>query len=234
MHVYDCALMGCVVMRAVLAAVLVAGGLTVAPVSAGPARADPVNCPPGCDRIPDSAWIAPWAVPLDSAYGWPGLAGVAVTAPVPRFRFEEFCATPPAPNDPRDDAVAARALVGNPEGQWQLHAQVMHWRGETWRGGQTVQTVFESAVAALRACQQTAPQASPSITTDEADRLAAVVSGPVILHQYLVADPQNSTISELALWVVSPPQLEWPAIPDAPVLDALTAPLCTAYIGSCR
>ncbi len=40
--------------------------------------------------------------------------------------------------------------------------------------------------------------------------MAAVVSGPVILHQYLVANPANSTITELALWSTAPPLTAWP------------------------
>jgi hypothetical protein len=230
LHVYDCALRGGVMMRIMLAAVLATCGLVVAPH----ARANPDNCPPACDRIPDSAWIAPWDIPLNSTYGWPGLAGVAVTAVAPRFRFEELCAAPPVPQDPRGYAVAERASVGNPGSQWQLQVQVVHWRGETWRGGELAQEVFGDAVSALRACQLTAPATSPSITTDEPTRLAAVISGPVIVHQYLVADLDNSTVTELAMWATAPPAVPWPVIPDAEVLDAMAAPLCTAYIGSCR
>jgi hypothetical protein len=37
----------------------------------------------------------------------------------------------------------------------------------------------------------------------------------------------------LALWSASPPQTPWPAVSDTAVLDALGAPLCTAYIDSC-
>ena len=147
-------------MRMVLGTFLVACGLAVAP----PVAAEPETCPPACDRIPDAAWIAPWGIPLNPQYSWPQLAGVAVTAVAPRFRFEELCAGPPVPQDPRSWAVAERALVVHPEGQWQLQAQVVHWRGETWRGAQTVQDVFNAAVAALRACQRTNPVASPSLT----------------------------------------------------------------------
>jgi hypothetical protein len=55
----------------------------------------------------------------------------------------------------------------------------------------------------------------------------------VILHQYLLADPVNSTVTELALWSQSPPRTPWPAVIDATVFDSLGAPLCVAYIGSC-
>jgi hypothetical protein len=216
-------------MRMVLAVLLAAGGLIVA----APAAAEPETCPPACDRIPDSAWIASWAIPLNSRYAWPQLPGLAVTATAPRFRFEELCASPPVAQDPRAYVVAEKAVVVNPEGQWQLQAQVLHWRGETWRGGQLAEDVFNTAVAALRSCQRTNPGASPSLTTLEPDRMAAVVSGPVIVHQYLLANPANSTITELALWSTAPPLTPWPATGDDTVLDALGAPLCTAYIGSC-
>jgi hypothetical protein len=223
-----------VLMRVILATMMVAGGVMAAPMAAITAHADPDTCPPVCDLIPDSAWLLRRDVPLNSIYRWPALAGVAV--PVtgtgagsgPRFRFEELCATPAVPQDPRSYAVAGRATVVNPEGQWQLQAQVLHWRGDTARGGQMAASVFSTAAAALRGCQQ-----SSSITTDEPNRMAAVISGPATLHTYLIAHPASSTISELALWSSTPPQVPWPVVTDAQVLDALTAPLCTAYISSC-
>jgi len=63
--------------------------------------------------------------------------------------------------------------------------------------------------------------------------LAVAVSGPVVLHDYLLADPDSSTITELALWTSGPVASPWPAVAEAGVLDALDKPLCTAYIGSC-
>ena len=216
-------------MRLVLAGILVACGAAVVP----PAAAEPYNCPPACDSIPESAWVAPSAIPLNANYGWPVLAALAQPAPAPRFRFEDLCATPPVPADPRGYAVTERAIVVNPAGQWQLQAQIVHWRGETWRGGELVNGVFAAATQALRDCQRTNLFASPSLTVDEPDRMAAVVSGPVILHQYLLANPANSTISELALWSSGPPLTPWPVVGDDDILDAMGAPLCTAYIGSC-
>ncbi|BBY57840.1 hypothetical protein MSAR_09760 [Mycolicibacterium sarraceniae] len=230
-HVYDCARVGRRRnVRLAIAVVLVACGLAIAP----PAAADPDTCPPNCDRIPDAAWIAPWAIPLNARYTWPRLAGVAVTATAPRFRFEELCGTPPVAEDPRAYAVAERATVINPDGQWQLQATVMHWRGETWRGGELADDVFHRAVAALRSCQRTNPTASPSLTVDQQDRMAAVISGPVILRQYLMTNAANSSVTELALWSTAPPLTAWPMASDETLLDALGAPLCTAYIGSCR
>ena len=223
-------------MRVVVATMLIAGGLAAACVSSGIAHADPETCPPECDRIPDSAWISPAGIPLNSTYRWPSLAGVAVPmtgTATPRFRFEEVCATPAFPQDTRNSAVASRATVGNPPGQWQLQAQVLHWRGDTARGGQNVSSVFDIAAAALRGCQLGAATESPSVTVDETNRLAAVVSGPVIMHTYLVAHPESSTMSELTLWSSESPQQPWPIISDDQVLDAMSSPVCAAYIGSC-
>lgn len=217
-------------MRMALAAVLVASCTALAPpVSAEPAG----SCPPTCNRIPETAWLTPAEIPLNSVYAWPKLAGLAVTARAPRFRFEDLCATPSSVGDPRSYAVAERATVSNPSGQWQLQAQVLHWRGETWRAGEWAQGTFAAAVSALRACQGTNPAASPSLVVDQPDRFAAAISGPVILHEYLLADPVNSTVTELSLWSDAPPQTPWPMVGDTAVLDALGAPLCTAYIDSC-
>jgi hypothetical protein len=222
-------------MRLVLATMLIASGLVVGCMSSVVAHADPEACPPICDRIPDTAWIPSSGIPLNSVYRWPALAGVAVPmtgTATPRFRFEEVCATPTFPQDTRNSAVASRATVTNPQGQWQLQAQVLHWRGDTTRGGQSASSVFGIAAAALRGCQLGVAAESPSVTVDEPNRLAAVISGPVIMHTYLVARPENSTISELTLWS-SEPQVAWPVISDAQVLDAMTSPVCAAYIGSC-
>src|SRR6476620_2550572 len=104
-------------MRLMLAVLLAACGLAIAPGAVAPAYAVPMDCPPNCDRIPNSAWIDPAVLPLYSTYRWPGLAGIAVTATNPRFKFEEACATRPVPDDPRSFVVAARAVVPQPEGQ---------------------------------------------------------------------------------------------------------------------
>ena len=221
-------------MRLILAAVLAGCGLAFgAPM---PALAQPLDCPPNCDRIPASAWIAPTSIPLYDAYRWPELHGLSVTAVNPRFRFEDVCGTPPAALDARSWAVAARSTATSSDGQWQLQAQVIHWRGDTWQGGQTAVAVFDAAVDAVRTCQVTAPLTSPSVTTAEPNRFAAVLSSPnrSVLHQYLLVDPRNSTLTELALWSTGVPVVPWPATSDASVLDGLAAPLCTAYIGSCR
>jgi hypothetical protein len=224
-------------MRLVLAAVLIAGGLAVTRVSSpGIAVADPETCPPRCDQIPDTAWIAREAIPLNSTYHWPsppGLAAAMTGTATPRFRFEELCATPSSPQDTRNAAVASRATVDNPQGQWQMRAEVVHWRGDTGHGGQSATSVFDVAEAALRGCQQGAAGESPSVTVDEPNRLSAVISGPTMVHTYLVAHPENSTVSELTLWGTDSVQPPWPIISDGQVLDAMSSAVCAAYVGSC-
>ena len=50
-------------------------------------------------------------------------------------------------------------------------------------------------------------------------------------------DPGSSTVSELALWVTpgptGTPLVSWPVMLDDRVFDAMAAPLCAAYLGSC-
>jgi hypothetical protein len=211
-------------------------GLAVAPSATWPARAIPGVCPPICDAIPDSAWIAPTSIPLYPVYRWPGLAGLAVTAPSPRFGFEALCGSPLLANDPRAYAVAARSVVLHEQGQWNLLVQVVHWRGDTATGGTTALTVLETAGSRLQDCQSTAASASPSITTNDRLGIGAVISagGQQVMHEYLLAHAASSTVVELALWSTVPPQTDWPPAADAQVLDAMAAPLCDAYLGSCR
>ncbi|MCG7593305.1 ATPase [Mycobacterium sp. PSTR-4-N] len=202
-------------------------------LASGEANAVPGFCPPTCDAIPDAAWVESSSLPLASIYRWPSLAGLAVTAPAPRFEFESWCVTPESSTDPRRYAVAARATVPNPDGQWNLQVQVIHWRGDVVTGGQTALEVLEKARIALASCGD---GVSPSLTTNEADRIAAVISeaGSRVMRTYLLADPASSTIVEAALWTTLPTRVEWRAVPDAQIFDALAAPLCAAYLGSCR
>lgn len=176
------------------------------------------------------------SIPLYSVYKWPGLPGLAVTASAPRFGFEALCDSPPVAEDPRAYAVAARAVVPNPAGQWNLAVQVIHWRGDTASFGPIALAALATARARLDDCQLTAPSASPSITTSDGERVAAVISGAgeLVMHEYLLAHPGSSTVVELAMWSSRPPQVDWPAVPDAQVFDAMAAPLCNAYLRSCR
>ena len=223
-------------MRLLLAVALATCGLAFAPSTGWPARAVPGECPPICDAIPDSAWIATTSIPLYPVYRWPGLAGLSVTAPSPRFGFEALCGSPPVADDPRAYAVAARSVVLQPQDQWNLLVQVVHWRGGTATGGPTALSTLETARSRLHDCQSTSATASPSISTNEPQRVGAVISdaGHQVMHEYLLADPDSSTIVELALWSSLPPQVDWPAVADTQVFDAMAAPLCSAYIRSCR
>src|SRR6202012_2753436 len=152
-------------MRLILAATLIVGGLSLACLSScGFAGADPEACPPVCDKIPDTAWISSSAIPLNATYRWPSLAESAVPmtgGATPRFRFEEVCAPPVFPQDTRNSAVASRVAVDKPQGQWQLRAEVVHWRGGTMRARQRATTVVDIAAAALRGCQLGAAGESP-------------------------------------------------------------------------
>jgi len=210
-------------------------GLLMVPCPVGVAQADAGDCPPYCDRIPSSAWIAAPSIPLYDVYRWPDPAAVAMPTSAPRWQFEEQCAVPAGREDPRDYAVAGRAVVTQPAGEWQLQIQVLHWRGETWRTGETAMTVLRGATDAIRRCQHTAPGSSPTITTDLGTGVAAVLSvaGERVLREYLLADPRNGTVVELAMWASSPPRVPWSARSDVEVLAALAVPLCTAYIDSC-
>lgn len=221
-------------MRLLLAVAVATCGLAIAPNSGWPARAVPGACPPICDAIPDSAWIVPTSVPLYPVYRWPGLAGLAVTAPSPRFGFEALCGSPPIAQDARAYGIGARSVVLQPEGQWNLLVQVIHWRGDAATGGPIALATLEAARSRLRDCQPAA--ASPSVTTNDSQRVAAVISvaGKQVMHEYLLAHPGSSTVVELAMWSTLPAQVDWPAVPDTQVLDAIAAPLCDAYIRSCR
>ena len=220
--------------RLLFGLVIAVHGLVLAP---GFARAVPGVCPPICDAIPDSAWMESSSVPLFPVYRWPGLGGLAVTAAAPRFGFESWCASPGRAEDPRDYAVAARSAVINPPGQWNLQVQVVHWRGDTVTGGRDALETLEWARMALASCHLAAPEVSPSITTSDAMALVTVISdgGRRIMHTYLLADPASSSLVELALWSTLPSPVAWRGVPpDAQVLDAMAAPLCAAYLGSCR
>ncbi|WP_197420100.1 ATPase [Mycobacterium sp. NAZ190054] len=220
--------------RVVLALAVAVYELALTP---GQAQAVPGVCPPICDAIPDAAWIESSSVPLYPVYRWPGLAGVAVTAAAPRFGFESWCAGPVREVDARDHAVAATARVTKPAGQWNLHVQVLHWRGDVVTGGRTALQTLEWARMALASCHLTAPQVSPSLTTSDAMQLVGVISeaGRRVMRTYLLADPASSSLVELTLWTTLPAAVEWRGVaPDTEVLDAMAFPLCAAYLGSCR
>lgn len=220
--------------RVVLALAVVVCGVAVTP---GVARPVPGVCPPVCDAIPDVAWIESSSVPLYPVYRWPGMTGLATTVAAPRFEFESWCASPARVADPRDYVVAARARVANPPGHWNLHVQVLHWRGDVVTGGRTALQTLEWARMSLASCHLTAPQVSPSLTTDDAMALVSVISdaGRRVMRTYLAADPASSSLVELTLWTTLPAAVEWRGVAsDTQMLDAMAFPLCAAYLGSCR
>jgi hypothetical protein len=206
---------------------LVACGLVVAPP-----LPPPRDVPPACDRIPEAAWIPPWGIPLNSHYAWPRLPGVAVTAVAPRFRFEELCASPPVLLDPRSWAVAERALVVNPEGQWQLQAQVLHWRV---RRGVAVNWPRRCSTPRPGRCGLVGPRDGLALGDDGRARPdgggdrwpgdPAPVPGrqPREQHDHRAGDVVDGA-----------PADSLAGVDDTAVLDAMGAPLCAAYIGSCQ
>ena len=204
------------------------------------AHADPDTCPPNCDRIPATAWIDPAAIPLAAKYHWPDLAGIAVprcTTAVPLrggVRDARGCPTtrglmrwrprPPSPIRPASGSCRFRCCTGAAS-----------------RGTAGSSPTRSSALGDRPRCGRvrcTAPQASPSLTTDEPGRLAAVLSvagdAPTVLHQYLVAHPQSGTVVELAMWASSPPAEDWPVVLDYPAARRAGGAAVRAYIASCR
>jgi serine/threonine protein kinase len=202
------------------------------------------NCPPACTHIPDSAWIAPPAIPLSDRYPRPPLGPLSEHVSNPRFRIDELCAAGPVADDERNGAIASRLILPEPPDQWQLQVQILHWRGDPWIGGQRASAVVDSATSLLRnTCSSTAPGVSVSRIAEQnvpghpGQSLSAVLTvrgtAPLVAHEYLVSDLRNSTVVELAMWSTSPPAVAWPTINDDQVLADMVAPLCTAYVNSC-
>ena len=86
------------------------------------------NRPPACTQIPDTAWIAPTAIPLYDHYAWPQLGPLSEPVSRPRFKTDELCAAGPSTDETRDSAIAAHIILPEPPGQWQLQVQIVHWR----------------------------------------------------------------------------------------------------------
>jgi serine/threonine-protein kinase len=209
-----------------------------------PNRPQNGNCPPACTHIPDSAWIAPPAIPLFNRYPRPPLGPLSEPVSNPRFRIDELCAAGPVTDDQRNGAIASRLILPEPPDQWQLQVQILHWRGDPWIAGQRASAVMNSAISLLRnTCSSTAPEVSVSRIAEQnvpghpGQSLAAVLTvrgtAPMLAHEYLVSDLRNSTVVELAMWSTSPPAVAWPTINDDQVLADMVAPLCTAYVNSC-
>jgi hypothetical protein len=218
---------------------------TFAAPAPDPNRPPNGNCPPACTQIPDSAWIAPPAIPLYKNYSWPALAPLSESVSGPRFKVDELCAAPPVADDERDGALASRVILPEPPGQWQLQVQILHWRGDPWIAGQRASAVMDSTTSLLRnSCSFTASGVSVARIAEQnipghpGQSLAAVITvagtAPMIAHEYLVSDLRNSTVVELAMWSTSPPAVDWPTMNDDQLLADMVAPLCTAYVNSCN
>ena len=99
---------------------------------------------------------------------------------------------------------------------------------ETWRGGDLASGVFGAAIDALRACRTSAAR----LTTAEPDRVSAVLDWPRFArlsaggpaqqhHQRSYCSPRAHALPA------------WPGAPTTQVFDAMSAPLCAAYLASC-
>jgi hypothetical protein len=203
------------------------------------------NCPPACTQIPDTAWIAPTAIPLYDNYSWPPLGPLSEPVSRPRFKSDELCAAGPSTDEERDSAIAAHIILPQPPGQWQLQVQIVHWRGDPWIAGQRASAVMDAATSLLRdKCSYTSPGVSVSRFATQnlpgghpGQSVSAVISEagdtPMVAHEYLVSDLRNSTVVEVAMWSNSPPTVDWPPINDDQLLADMAASLCTAYVNSC-
>ena len=145
-------------MRMVLASsVMVAFCTALAP----PAAAEPAGtCPPALQPHPGDRVDHPEAILLDSVYPGRNSPGWR-SPPVRRGSGSRSYAAPlRSPATPR---LCGRRTRGGVEPGRPVAAagQVVHWRGDTWLGGELAQGTFQAAVAALRACQSTNPTASP-------------------------------------------------------------------------
>jgi hypothetical protein len=223
---------------------LLAGHHFAAPAP-NPNRPPQGNCPPACTQIPDAAWIDPAATPLYDDYRWAPLAPLSEPVSKPRFKADELCAAGPQTSDERDGSLAARIILPNPPGQWQLQVQILHWRGDPWIAGQRASAVMDAATSLLRNnCSFNSPGVSVTRIAEQnlpggnpGQSLTATITeigtSPQVAHVYLISDLRNSTVVELAMSSTSPPAVDWPTINDDQLLAAMVAPLCTAYVNSC-
>ena len=138
-------------------------------------------------------------MPLYNDYSWAALAPLSEPVSSPRFEADDLCAAGPAADDERASALAARTILPNLPGQWQLQVQILHWRGDPWIAGQRASAVMDSATSMVRNnCSSTAPEVSVSRVAEQnvpghpGQSLTAVITEigntPRIAHEYLVSD----------------------------------------------
>ena len=238
LHVYDCALTGVMPMR-----VVPGDDAGCRRPRGGPGRRrsrhmqNRETCPPVCDQIPDTAWIQQRAVPLNSTYNWPAPAGLAVQVTGTRRRASgsRSCVRAAAvPQDPRDSAVAARVTVVHPDGQWQLQAQILHWRGDTARGGATAASVFSNA---RRGAARLPAGVAAAVAVDHQRRTEPDGRGHQRTghHAYLPGRARGEQHDQRADALVVGSAAGALAVDGRRprCWTRMTAPLCEAYIASC-
>jgi len=224
-------------MRLVLATMLIASGLAVTCVSSGTAHADQDTCPPVCDRIPDTAWISPAGIPLNfdvplavagrasGADHWHDDASVPVRGGVCDSRVP--ARHPQLLRSPAERPSATPQASGSCRPKSCTGAETPHTAARTRRRCST------TAAAALRGCQLGAAAESPSVTTRRAQSTGRgdQRTGD---HPHLscrTPGKQHDQRTDAVVRGASAAALADNS--DAQVLDAMTSPVCAAYIGSC-
>jgi hypothetical protein len=200
--------------------------------------AAPAPSPTGGDHtaptgVPDTAWMAARDIPLDAAYHWPALAGVAKGGKNPVLQAETVCGSKRSADldGITGGANAAKATLGSGE-DWHAQETLVNWPGTTSGAMQTSAALFRGISDEIKSCATTAPGATVKVTVDDGQQLVASLTVPqpggasVTLHEYLVNNA--GTVAELAVWSGPHPKTVWAAT-DATVLKGLNAPLCSAF-----
>ena len=226
-------------MRLMLAAILAACGLAVAPSMIGPAQAVPTDCPPNCDRIPNSAWIDAdrHSAVFDLPLARPGRSLRHGEQPALPIRGGLRHAAGPRRSAPvrgrraRRRRAAGRAVAAAGTGialAWGDLARRPARGGGVRQGSRLPARLSADFSADFALAHHRQPQPDGRRHQRGASRSA----GPA-----RIPDCSTRATAPSSRWRCgrrSPPRVEWPPVPDAEVLDALAAPLCRAYIDSCR
>ena len=163
----------------------------------------------------DRAQLHPAVSRCIAGPAWPGW-------PSPRRHrgssFEALCAGPAVAGDPRDYAVAARAVVRQPAGSVEpAGAGAALARRHRDRRARRRWRRSRPPGCALRDCQAHraagSPRRSPPATRSRLGRGDQRRGRRRSCTQYLLADPTSSTVVELAMWSTLPPLVAWPAVP---------------------
>ena len=96
--------------------------------------------------IPDTAWIPPWEIPLNSKYILAAVAGGGRHGPANRGSDSRTCAA--RRRFSRTPLIRGRRAGDRSQSRSSMAARLkFSTGGETWRGGQLAQNVFDTAVA---------------------------------------------------------------------------------------